>query len=182
MNREADLERVFQGADPEVADDGGVLAVCAWLCRVGQLDALWTGVKRQDNLGNRVIQEWDLAEINTAAEVPEIVPSLHSLGNDWACAILNSSAGEGKLEVPLGARGTQNEFYPVLLATCAVRAVRPRQELDDQRFCGRWFPQAPGPARGRNQEVANAADKSQGQDHGHRGGIGSGQLRCAETG
>ncbi len=81
--------------------------------------------------------------------------------------MLNSSASEGKLEVPLGVGGTQNELYPALFATRTVRAIRPRQELDDQRFRGRWFQQAPSPARSRNQEVANAADKESRRDASH---------------
>jgi hypothetical protein len=102
--------------------------------------------------------------------------SLAMIGRVPYCATVPDKVNF-QVEVPLGAKGTQDEFYPALLATCAVGAVCPRQELDSQRFCGRWFRKAPGSARGRTKKRRMLPTNPRVKViRSHCGGIGSMDL------
>jgi hypothetical protein len=99
-----------------MVDNRGVLVVWAWLYfgLIRQLGTLRNRIKRQDNLGHCVIQELYPVEVNTVAEVLQVLSPLWSFSKDWLLVVKND-ATKGDFKVPCRVGGTQDELDPALL-------------------------------------------------------------------
>lgn len=94
--------RIFLRTGSEVADDGRVFALGVRLRLAGQPGALRVTVSRDDDFGNRVIQQVQLLKINASAEVLQVFPPLRSSpGCRAGVLVVLNGATEGNSEVPL---------------------------------------------------------------------------------